>query len=123
MNKARLHNLMKDHVEAKKIKDEIENRLKDAKLELDELESEMYKELNEMGLDMVRVDGLSITRTSQKVYNVTDWDAFYEYIYKNNAGYLLQRRVMQAGVGELIKNDHDLPIDTFTKHKLSIRKL
>jgi len=123
MDKAKLSELIKRRNASKTEYDALNKELKDHKKILDDIEHEILGELNEADLDMVKVDGVSVTRTSQDLYSITEWDDFYEYIYKNKAGYLLQRRLMQAGIEELVKNGEDLPLSKFTKHKVSIRKV
>lgn len=123
MNKAALAKLIVRRNHAKSQYDEATQEQKDAKKILEDIEHEILGELNESGLDMVRVDGVTVTVTNQDIYSVTDWDAMYEYILKNKATYLLQRRLMQKGIEELVIGGHDLPVDKFTKHKVSIRKI
>lgn len=60
-------------------------------------------------------------RTST-VAQVTDWDAFYAYIYKNKFGHLLQRRVSDPAWRELMEQGKKVPGTTpFTKKRLNFR--
>jgi nitric oxide reductase large subunit len=42
----------------------------------------------------------SVLVSKKEVQNVKNWDDFYEYIYKNKAFYLLQRRVSSTALAE-----------------------
>jgi hypothetical protein len=53
---------------------------------------------------------------------VTDWDAFYKYIYKNKFGHLLERRPSVTGCRELFDTKGAIPgVEKFTKRKINLR--
>ena len=55
--------------------------------------------------------------------NVVDWDEFYAFVYKNKAGYLLQKRVSDPAVRELFETKGKVPgVEPYTKRKLNLRK-
>ncbi len=55
--------------------------------------------------------------------NVTDWDTFYAYIYKNKFGHLLQRRISDPAIRELFETKGAIPgVEPFTKRRLNVRK-
>jgi len=103
--------------------DTINKETKAVKKELDDAEHAILGTLNEMQIDAAKVDNVTVTRTVQHLYNVTDWDAMHQYIIENNAMYLLQRRIIQPAVQELVEHNEPLPVELFEKQKLSIRKV
>ena len=55
--------------------------------------------------------------------NITDWDAFWAYVFKNKYSHLLQRRVSDPAVRELWEGGKQVPgAEPFTKTKLNMRK-
>lgn len=63
----------------------------------------------------------SITRTT--VANVTDWEAFYKYIKKNEAWDMLQRRVNDSAYRARLEESVVVPgVEAFGVVKLSITK-
>lgn len=64
----------------------------------------------------------SITR--RRVPAVKDWDKLYQYIHKNKAYELLQRRVHEGAWMERLENKKVVPgVEAFDVIKLSITKL
>lgn len=57
--------------------------------------------------------------------NVTDWDAVWAYIIKHKATHLLQRRVSDPAIREIVELKGKPPpgIDMFTKRTLNVRKV
>lgn len=77
--------------------------------ELKEAEKNLLDYMEEHQLDITAVKGVgTATRSKKEVANVTDWDAFGDYVIKNNAIYLLQRRVSNGSVLELMA-DSEVP--------------
>jgi hypothetical protein len=60
---------------------------------------------------------------TKEVPTVTDWEALYAFIKKNNAFELLQRRLSVPAVTERWEEDVTVPgVGTFTEVKLSLTK-
>lgn len=54
---------------------------------------------------------------------VEDWDAFYEYVRKNKAFDLLQKRLGERAVQDRWDNEEEIPgVGTFTVVKVSLTK-
>jgi hypothetical protein len=69
-----------------------------------------------------RVASASIVE--EDIATVEDYDAFYEHIVSEDRPYLLQRRVAQGAVKELLESGEEVPgIKLLTKRKLSLRKV
>ena len=67
----------------------------------------------------------TVTFGEETVYNVgkNEWDDFYSYVKDNNAFHLLQRRLMNNSIREILAQGIELPFVTpFTKQKIGLRK-
>jgi hypothetical protein len=94
------------------------------KTEMEEMELELMSSLDNIGLQMGRGSRASASVTEQVLPNVTDWDAFNQYVYENEALYLLQRRVSAPAWRELTESGDGVPgTEPFTKRSISLRKL
>ena len=65
----------------------------------------------------------TVSFSEETVYNIPaeQWDSLYEYIAQNNAFYLLQRRVNQAPIKELLTQGHELPfVSPFKRTKVGL---
>jgi hypothetical protein len=95
---------------------------------------EKHKEMEDQAINMLLKKGLqkmslpgggTISVNEEDVAQVDDWDKLYAYVRKNNAFYLLYRRVNPASWREEVasRKNKALPgVSTYTKYKLSLRK-
>lgn len=86
-------------------------------------ESVLISRLDEQKVNRVSTDVATATITEDDVPMVVDWDAFYEYLYTNRAGHMLQRRIATAAWKELKDNGLPTPgIEPYKKREISLRK-
>jgi len=85
----------------RKIKADLDAKVKDVEGEINNLKLEILNALQTAGMSKASSKTLTVTVKQDVVPNVTDWDAFYAYIRKNNYFHLLQRRVSTAAWKEL----------------------
>lgn len=66
----------------------------------------------------------SVSVSEEVVPSIEDWESFYEYVRKNDAFHLLQRRLNNAAWRETVELEGSPPQGTqpFTKRKLNLRK-
>lgn len=65
----------------------------------------------------------SVSVSENGIGNVTDWDAFWAFIFKNKYSHLLQRRVSDPAIRELFETKGKVPgVELFMKRKLNLRK-
>jgi len=91
------------------------------KIEEDAIAMLLKKELRSMSLP----EGGSISANPEVVAQVQEWDDVFKYIKRNNAFYLLYRRINNAPWREEVKSrrNKEVPgISPFTRYKLSLLK-
>lgn len=65
----------------------------------------------------------AFTIKPQTVPQVENWDLFYEYIYENRYGHLLQRRPGVQACAELWEQGKMIPgVEKFTQMKVSVKE-
>ena len=65
--------------------------------------------------------GVGVRLTSSTVPTVKDWDAFYAWIKKNNAFFMLERRPSVTGYRDVLASGKAIPgVESFTKIKLNL---
>lgn len=105
-------------------KRKLETSVKEVEAEASAAEAELMELLETQGLAKATGSKASISTTSTIAANVTDWDAFYAYVYKNKAGHLLQRRVSDPSWREAVEIKGPVPgTEPFVKKRLNLRAL
>jgi hypothetical protein len=108
----------------RRVKDEISevnDKLDQLKKQKSELELKLIGEMNSEGLSLARTDYGTISVTKTEVASVKDWNLFEDYIYKNHALHLLQRRAANAAYRDEIAVKGEIPgVETFTQVSLSL---
>ena len=118
--------------ELNSIKDKIAKLNKEVSLltaKRNELEESIIEDLTASGLSLARTNAMdengkriTVSVNAEDVANVIDWPAFEEYVYKNHALYLLQRRPSNPSYREEVAAKGEIPgVETFTKQKLSLK--
>ena len=107
-------------------KAQLEAAAKEVAGQIGDLESEILDRMKAEGLDKTTGKGGTVSVGSSVVADVTDWDAFLSFIYKNKFGHLLQRRVSDPAWRELHEQlaakKKTIPGTVpFTKTKLNFR--
>ena len=106
----------------RKKKAELESAVKDVEGQIADLDAEILESLEASGLEKTATKAGSVSISSATVAQVTDWDTFLAYIYKNKYGHLLQRRVSDPAWRELVEQGKKVPGTTgFTKKRLAYR--
>ena len=106
----------------RKKKAELEAAVKDVEGQIALLDAEVLGALEAAGVEKTATKHGSVSISTSTVAQVTDWDAFYAYIYKNKFGHLLQRRVSDPAWRELLERGKKVPgTEPFTKKRLNYR--
>jgi hypothetical protein len=101
----------------------LERELKDIEAALKCNEVDIIAILDELGVGKFAVGKMSFSISETLVGNVEDWEPVYEYVLKNNAFHLLQRRLSNAAYKELLDmGEAPEGIVPFTKRSLNFRK-
>lgn len=106
----------------RKKKAELEAAVKDVEGQIALLDAEVLEALEASGVEKTATKHGTVSISTSTVAQVTDWDAFLTYIYRNKYGHLLQRRVSDPAWRELIEQGKKVPGTTgFTKKRLNYR--
>lgn len=106
----------------RKKKAELEAAVKDVEGQIALLDAEVLEALEASGVEKTATKHGTVSISTSTVAQVTDWDAFLAYIYRNKYGHLLQRRVSDPAWRELIEQGKKVPGTTgFTKKRLNYR--
>ena len=106
-------------------KDKLNKKLKEVDREVKETEFHMMCEMENNGTKKASCAEGTISITESVMPRVEDWDAFYQYIRRNNFFYMLERRPAAVAFREKLeqRNNKDIPgVVPFTIQKLSLRK-
>lgn len=106
----------------RKKKAELEAAVKDVEGQIALLDAEVLEALEASGVEKTATKHGTVSISTSTVAQVTDWDAFLAYIYRNKYGHLLQRRVSDPAWRELVEQGKKVPGTTgFTKKRLNYR--
>lgn len=110
---------------------DIRNEIKALNKQVDELkanketmELKLIDMMDSVGTDQSRSSVATATISETTVPQVTDWDAFYRFIKRNNAFYMLERRPAAVAFRETLaqRKNRAIPgVSSFTKRSVGIR--
>lgn len=97
-------------------------QLKGLEDQISELDAELIQSLQDSDEEQVKISGgIGIKLVSSTVPSVKDWDAFYAWIKKNNAFWMLERRPSVTGYRDTLAAGKAIPgVESFTKIKLGL---
>ena len=101
---------------------ELSAALRDAKKEEDSAKGELIEAMDDIGTERFQLPtGVCVLRGSTIVPTVKDWDAFYEYIKKEDALYMLERRAAVSPYRELREQGREVPgVVDYAKPKVTV---
>lgn len=106
----------------RKKKADLESAMKDVEGQIAILDSELMEAMEQTGLQKTSTKSGTASISTSTSAQVTDWDAFLAYIYKNKFGHLLQRRVSDPAWRELVEQGKKVPGTTgFIKKRIAYR--
>jgi len=110
---------------------DIRNEVRALNKQVDELKAQkegmelsLIEMMDAVGTDQSRSSVATATITETVVPQVTDWDAFWRYIMRNKATYLVERRAAAVAFRETLEQRKGRPIpgvSSFTKRSVGIR--
>ena len=102
----------------------LEAQIKEVNAKIAECNDWLLEKLQEVGTVTARGSSASATITESVVPVIEDWGLVQDYILKNDALYLVHRRVSAGPWRELMDTGEAVPgITPFTKRSISLRKL
>lgn len=90
---------------AKTLRTEKQLLEKDVKLlsaSLEEIKEQIRIKMHAEGIERTSVDGITVSLSDTTVYNVSEYALFHDYILKSGYTHLLQKRVSNLHVNELL---------------------
>lgn len=109
--------------EKKKEKSKLNQQIKEIDEATTEKEQELIQLIRDQGVNGLHSDIASASISEETYGSIEDYEAFERHIIDTNSLFLLQRRVAQPAVKDLLAAGEEVPgIKLFTKTKLSLRK-
>lgn len=102
---------------------DIQQKEKDQQELIAAAEVVLMETMEREGVDKSTGKLASVSISETLTGNVTDWDTFWAYIFKNKYSHLLQRRVSDPAIRELFETKGKVPgVEPFKKRRLNLRK-
>ena len=102
-----------------------EAKVADLKEKLDYVSNELLEFCRDQNVDSVKTPAGTVSRRVQSRYWTTDWDQMYDFIEKNNAPFLLEKRIHNGNMKQFLEENPDaLPVglQVDNKHVVHVRK-
>lgn len=102
-----------------------EAKVADLKEKLDYVSNELLEFCREQNVDSVKTPAGTVSRRVQSRYWTTDWDQMYDFISKNNAPFLLEKRIHNGNMKTFMEENPDaLPVglQVDNKYVVHVRK-
>ena len=121
--------LAKAYLKIRNAKSELTQKYEDEMATLDEqenqLESAMKDQMLAMGTKSMRTDAGTVMLGTKTRYTTQDWGSFKEFVIKNDAVDLLERRIAQRNMAQFLEENPDkVPpgLNADTQYQISVRK-
>lgn len=103
----------------------LNDKINSIKKDQAQLEEHLYALMDAQGVDKSSGQLATASLGEDELTTVNDWDKFYNFVRRNNAFYLMERRVAQAAHRELRAGRRGkAPVpgtETFKKRKINLR--
>jgi hypothetical protein len=109
--------------EIKKEKADFNKVIKELDTELEEIERNLIKMIQDQGVCSLSSPHATVTLSSTSYGSIEDFEAFEKYVIDTNSLFLLQRRLSTTAYADLKNAGEAVPgIKEYTKLTLSLRK-
>jgi hypothetical protein len=102
-----------------------EAKVADLKEKLDYVSNELLEFCREQNVDSVKTPAGTVSRRVQSRYWTTDWEQMYDFIEKNNAPFLLEKRIHNGNMKQFMEENPDLlpvGLQVDNKYVVHVRK-
>lgn len=102
-----------------------EAKVADLKEKLDYVSNELLEFCREQNVDSIRTPAGTVSRRVQSRYWTNDWEQMYDFIEKNNAPFLLEKRIHNGNMKQFLEENPDaLPVglQVDNKYVVHVRK-
>ena len=108
--------------ELKAKKKELNEKLSDLNKEIFATESDLLRKMQDADLYDLGTENGRVYRQQKTVPKVVNWDQFYDYIYREQAGHMLERRPSVTACREMFDEGISIPgVDPHTFEQVSTR--
>jgi len=102
----------------------LEEKIKIIEGSYHELEEALMEDLETQGMDKATGKKATVSISSTVVGNLVDDKAFFAYVKKTGYFHLLQRRLSDPAIRELLESKGSIPgVEPFVKKRLNLRTL
>ena len=102
----------------------LKTEIKNLNAQLTEVETQLIQYLEQAEVESVTVEGHRISVSSRTYYSPENWDSVFAWIVKTNSPFILQKRLNNSIVADLIEAGEEIPtVKPFTKEQLNIRRV
>lgn len=102
-----------------------EAKVANLKEKLEYVSNELLEFCRDQNVDSVKTPAGTVSRRVQSRYWTTDWDQMYDFIEKNNAPFLLEKRIHNGNMKQFLEENPDaLPVglQVDNKYVVHVRK-
>ena len=114
---------LRDAIEAKEEEQKVElQKLKD---QFDIVANELLTHCNSQNIDSIRTPVGTISRRISTRYWTSDWDSMYQFIKEHDAPFLLEQRIHGSNMREFLENNPDYfpaGLQAERKYTVQVRK-
>lgn len=106
------------------IEAEVKEKVSTIKEKMEKIEAFLLDQMDKQGLSSFKSEYGTAYLTTVDFASVSDWNALTEFVHKNNAYDLFEKRVCKSAVRDYIKTTKNVPpgVNYGTKLNVSIRK-
>lgn len=102
----------------------LEEKIKIIEESYRELEEALMEDLKKQGMDKATGKKATVSISSTVVGNLVDDEKFYAYVKRTGYFHLLQRRLSDPAIRELLESKGSIPgVEPFVKKRLNLRTL
>ncbi len=99
-----------------------ELKVRETTQSLEEINQIIQRRMHQEGIERTTVEGITVSLSKTTVYNIEDYDTFAQYIVQHGYTGLLQRRVSNPFVRELVQAGETVPgLVSFEKEQVNMR--
>lgn len=109
----RIDDVVEGYIKLRDQKKEIAARHKEElagiKAKMDTMEGWLMRELNTLGVESAKTDAGTAYKSKRSSVKVQDWEAFFDFVQKNELYHFLEHRASKAAVEEFAEAQGELP--------------
>lgn len=108
-----------------KLKSDYEAKDTELQEQMDVIEEQLLEACKVIGADSIRTPAGTVIRSIKNRYWTNDWDSMYDFVRKNDAFGLLERRIHQSNMKQFIEENPDLlptGLNTDSRYSIVVRR-